>query len=66
MKRFFKVDIGIDGWGLLVNEGTAEEPHFRVVFRRSSEAEMERMAGDLNSGRSKAEARAGSSIRRHD
>ena len=51
MKRFFKVELGTDGWGLLANEGSAEEPKFQVVLKNCSEARMERMASDLNSSR---------------
>ena len=35
MNRFFKVEMGAEGWGLLVNKGTAEEPKFRVVLKGS-------------------------------
>ena len=49
MKRFFKVEMGADGWGLLVNEGTAEAPKFRVVLK-GSEPWMERMAQEMNNG----------------
>jgi hypothetical protein len=47
MNKFFKVDLGGEGWGLLANEGTAEVPKFRVVLK-GSERWMERMAGELN------------------
>ena len=69
MKRFFKVELGVDGWGLLANEGTAEDPKFQVVLRNCSEAHMERMASGLNAG--KGETKAGAvtnhlKLHRHD
>ncbi len=47
--RFFKVEMAADGWGLLVNEGTAEVPRFRVVMKGSQQW-MESLAADLNAG----------------
>ena len=49
MKSFFKVDLAADGWGLLVNEGTVDEPNFRVLLK-GTERWMERMATEMNSG----------------
>jgi hypothetical protein len=69
VRKFFKVDLAGDGWGLLVNEGTAEEPKFRVLFKGGSERWMEHMASDLNKGNPEAEVRAGLvglAERRHD
>ena len=48
MSKFFKVDLANDGWGLLVNEGSAQEPKFRLLFKGSSERWMEQMAANLN------------------
>ncbi len=47
--QFYKVDMEADGWGLLVNEGTAEAPRFRVVLK-GPERWMERVAADLSGG----------------
>ena len=49
MNKFFKVDLGADGWGLLVNEGSAEDPKFRVLLK-GTERWMERMANEMNNG----------------
>ncbi len=49
MTRFYKVEMAADGWGLLVNEGTAEVPRFRVVMKGSQQW-MESLAADLNAG----------------
>jgi hypothetical protein len=46
VKRFFKVDIGAAGWGLLANEGSAEELRFRVVLR-GSERWVEQTAAEM-------------------
>jgi hypothetical protein len=48
VNRFFKVDLAAEGWGLLINEGTVEQPKFRMLLK-GSERWMERMAADLNS-----------------
>ena len=63
MKRFFKVEMAADGWGLLVNEGTAEEPKFRVVLK-GSEPWMQRMAHEMNNG--SAQAKKLLEFKRHD
>ena len=72
MRRFFKVEMAADGWGLMVNEGTADEPKFRVVLK-GSERWMERMAVELNSSQSATFAEGASrtghrflETRRHD
>jgi hypothetical protein len=70
MKRFFKVDMEGDGFGLLVNEGSAEAPRFRMVLK-GSERWMDRMAADMNEcefdGNSRSKVAEGSQvIHRHD
>jgi hypothetical protein len=45
-----------DGWGLLLNEGTTEDPKFRVILK-GSERWMERMAADLNSVQGSTDSR---------
>jgi hypothetical protein len=49
VRKFFKVEMAGDGWGLLMSEGSVEEPKFRVLAK-GSEWWMERLAGDMNSG----------------
>ena len=49
MRRFFKVDMVSEGWGLMVNEGPADDPRFRVLVK-GSEWWMERLATELNKG----------------
>ena len=49
MNKFYKVDLAADGWGLLVNEGSADDPKFRVLLK-GSERWMERMATEMNNG----------------
>jgi len=53
MNKFFKVNMGAEGWGLLVNEGTLKEPKFRILLK-GTERWMERMADHLNEGRPEA------------
>src|SRR5262245_16718665 len=49
VRMFYKVEMAADGWGLLMNEGTLEQPKFRVLAK-GSEWWMERLAADMNGG----------------
>jgi hypothetical protein len=62
VNTFFKVEMAVKGWGLLVNEGSTEEPRFRVILI-GTEQQMERVAADMNE---KAMAERAMAMRRHD
>jgi len=52
--KYFLVNLGnVHDWGVMVNEGSAEAPQFRVLFK-ATRAYAERLLADLNAQPEKA------------
>lgn len=48
IQKYFLVNLGnVHDWGVMVNEGSAEAPQFRVLFR-ATRTYAERLLAELN------------------